>query len=145
MQWSNNARQLFKKLSNYKNYTNTDLSLYRDYTLNEHPATSSFKKHCKNALKDVAPSGYLHVLQAKTFTITDQLKSYIHMYAIVLLRWQEFATRSVAVFCLTYHRSGGGEYRCSMHHALWVRVNHLSRSLPLTPHHTAHVNCCRRC
>jgi len=48
---------LKKKLSNYKNYTNADLSLYRDNTLNEHPATSSFKKHCKNAFKDVAPSG----------------------------------------------------------------------------------------
>jgi len=32
---------------------------------------------------------------------------------VVLLRWQEFATRSVAVFCLTYHRGGGG--RCTMH------------------------------
>jgi len=64
---------------------------------------------------------------------------------LVLLRWQEFATRSVAVFCLTYHRGGGGGDggRSSMHHAL--RVNHLSRSLPLTPHHNAHVNRCRRC
>jgi len=56
---------------------------------------------------------------------------------VVLLRWQEFATRSVAVFCLTYHRGGGGEYRCSMDHALRVRVNHLSRSLPsrlIMPH-----------
>jgi len=26
-----------------------------------------------------------------------------------------------------------------MHHAL--RLSHLSRSLPLTPHHNAHVNC----
>jgi len=38
---------------------------------------------------------------------------------VALLRWQEFATRSVAVFCLTYHRGvgAGGECRCSMHHA----------------------------
>jgi len=64
---------------------------------------------------------------------------------LVLLRWQEFATRSVAMFCLTYHHGGGGKYRCSMHHALRVRVNHLSRSLPLTPHHAAHVNCRRHC
>jgi len=63
---------------------------------------------------------------------------------LVLLRWQEFATRSVAVFCLTYHRGGGGKYWCSMHHALRVRVDHLSGSLPLTPHHAAHVNCRRR-
>jgi len=58
-----------------------------------------------------------------------------------LLRWQEFATQK---FCLTHHRgvgaSGGGG--CSMHHAL--RVSHLSRSLPLTPHHNAHINH-RRC
>ena len=39
---------------------------------------------------------------------------------LVLLRWQEFTTRSMAVFCLTYHRGGGGEYPnigavCTMH------------------------------
>jgi len=56
-----------------------------------------------------------------------------------LLRWQKFATRSVAVFCLTYHRSVGvgGKYRCTMHHALLV--NHLSHYLPLMPHHNTHV------
>jgi len=42
---------------------------------------------------------------------------------------------------LTYHRGVGGG--CSMHHAL--RVSHLSRSLPLTPHHNAHVNCHCHC
>ena len=34
---------------------------------------------------------------------------------LALLRWQKFATRSVAVFCLTHHRGvdagGGGECR----------------------------------
>ena len=53
---------------------------------------------------------------------------------------QEFATLLVAVFCLTYHRGvgAGDDGRCSMHHTL--RVSHLSRSLPLMPHHNAHVN-----
>jgi len=65
---------------------------------------------------------------------------------LALLRWQKFATRSVAVFCLTHHCGvgGGGECRavCTV---LGVRFNHLSRSLPLTHHHTAHVNRhCRR-
>ena len=80
--------------------------------------------------------------------VLDEILSlYLSLFSklVVLLRWQEFATRSVAVFCLTYHRSGSGEYRCSMHHALRVRVNHLSHSLPLTPHHAAHINCRRRC
>jgi len=70
----------------------------------------------------------------------------IALYFVALLRWQEFATRSVAVFCLTCHRDvgGGGEYLCSMHHAL--QVNHLPHFLPLTPHdHNAHVNRHRRC
>jgi len=62
---------------------------------------------------------------------------------LALLRWQEFATRSVAVFCLTHHRGVGAGGGCSMHHAL--RVSHLSHSLPLTPHHNAHVNRRRRC
>jgi len=44
---------------------------------------------------------------------------------VALLRWQEFATWSVAVFCLTYHRGVGASGGCSMHHALWV--NHLSQ------------------
>jgi len=44
---------------------------------------------------------------------------------------------------LTYHRGGGGGGRSNMHHAL--RVNHLSHSLPLAPHHNAHVNRRRRC
>ena len=39
--------------------------------------------------------------------------------------------------------SVGGGGRSSKHHAL--RVNHLSRSLLLTPHHNAHVNRRRRC
>jgi len=64
-----------------------------------------------------------------------------------LLQWQEFATRLVAVFCLTYHRGvgacGGGKYWCTMHHAL--RVSHLSRSLPLTSRHNAHVIRHRHC
>jgi len=64
---------------------------------------------------------------------------------VALLQWQEFATRSVAVFCLTYNRGVGvgGEYRCTMHHAL--QVDHLSHYLPLMPHHNSHVNCHRRC
>jgi len=45
----------------------------------------------------------------------------------------------------TNHRGVGcgGGGRCSMHHAL--RVSHLSRSLPFTPQHNAHVNRRRRC
>ena len=53
----------------------------------------------------------------------------------------------MAVFCLTHHRGvgagAGGECR-AVFTALGVRFNHLSRSLPLTPHHTAHVNRHRR-
>jgi len=67
----------------------------------------------------------------------------VFLPTLVLLRWQEFATRSVVVLCLTYHHGVDGGGRCSMHHAL--RVSHLSRSLPLTPHHNAHVNHRCRC
>jgi len=72
----------------------------------------------------------------------------IALYFVALLWWQEFATRSVAVFCLTCHRyvggtGGGGKYRCNMHHAL--QVNHLPHFLPLTPDHNAHVSRHCRC
>jgi len=33
---------------------------------------------------------------------------------VALLRWQEFATRSVAVFLLTCHRGACGGGRCQM-------------------------------
>jgi len=84
---------------------------------------------------------------------------------VVLLRWQEFATRSVAVFCLTYHHGGGGggEYRCSARciagegqssvpfpspHASSCRTRQLSPSLIIRRHDaivTAVVRVTDRC
>jgi len=63
---------------------------------------------------------------------------------------RKFRGTSVVTVAGICNSIGGGvlfdipqRWQWGMHHAL--RVNHLSRSLPLTPHHNAHVNHRRRC
>ena len=57
------------------------------------------------------------------------------MKFLVLLRWQEFATRSVAVFCLTCHCSGvaggGGKYRSVSRLGLLIGNRWMSRLVVL--------------
>ena len=79
-----------------------------------------------------------------TYKISVQSTS-VHKCQLALLRWPKFATRSVAVFCLTHHRGVGGSSECrAICTALGVWFNHLSCSLLRKPHHTAHVNRHRR-
>jgi len=41
------------------------------------------------------------------------------MVTLVLLRWQKFATRSVAVFCLTHHGGVGAGGECLQYALHW--------------------------
>jgi len=61
------------------------------------------------------------------------------MAPLVLLRWQKFATRSVAVFCLTHHRGVGGGGACLQYALHWGAVQ---SSVPFpSPHASSHRTC----